>query len=276
MIDTNKMVKWMRKNIIEMAYSAGKNGAHLGSALSCVEILACLYSKIMNISPQNILTPNHDVFIPSKAHCVLSYYSALAYTGFISSKELTTFDNNLSFLPGHPIKNREKGIEFSGGSLGMGFSQGVGVALGIKQRHLDQRVFVLLGDGECDEGANWEAAQSAAHYQLNNLVVIVDSNKLQYDGFTSDIMNLYSLTDKFKSFGFYVLEVDGHNISKLLSAFYKAFSECKQMPIAIIANTIKGKGISFMENKKQWHHSVLTTEQYHNALAELGGFNGNN
>lgn len=274
MSGTKEMSKWMRKNIIEMAYSAGKNGAHLGSALSCVEILACLYSEIMDTTPENILTPEHDVFIPSKAHCVLSYYSALAYCGFINSDELLTFENNLSILPGHPICNIQKGIEFSGGSLGMGFSQGVGVALGIKQRNLNQRVFVLLGDGECDEGANWEAAQSAAHYHLNNLVIIVDANKLQYDGLTSDIMSLIDLKDKFKSFGFYSLEVDGHNTDALLSAFQTSFSECGQQPIAIIANTIKGKGISFMENQKQWHHSVLTTEQYQNALIELGGNNG--
>lgn len=271
MKNPNEMAKWMRKQIIEMGYHAGKNGAHFGSALSCVEIIACLYSQIMNTTPENITTPNHDVFIPSKAHCVLSYYSALAYCGFLSLDELLTFEENLSFLPGHPILNIEKGIEFSGGSLGMGFSLGVGMALGIKQRNLSQRVFVLLGDGECDEGANWEAAQSASHYNLDNLVIIVDANKLQYDGATTDVMNLLDLEEKFRSFGFYTLRIDGHNTTALLSAFKTAFTQSDSKPIAIIADTIKGKGISFMENQKQWHHAVLTMEQYQNALSELGG-----
>lgn len=274
MKNPNEMAIWMRKNIIEMAHNAGKNGAHLGSALSCVEILACLYGQIMNITPQNITTLNHDVFIPSKAHCVLSYYSALAYCGFFPLEELETFEKNLTNLPGHPIMNPEKGIEFSGGSLGMGFSQGVGIALGIRQHQLNNRVFILLGDGECDEGSNWEAAQAAAHYHLNNLTVIVDANKLQYDGSTVDIMNLRNLADKFQSFGFYTVNVDGHNIPELLSAFEQVFSNCGQQPSAIIANTTKGKGISFMENQKQWHHSVLSDDNYEKALEELGGTDG--
>lgn len=275
MNNLDTMSKWMREQIIEMAYNAGKNGAHLGPALSCVEILACLYGNIMDISPNNISSLEHDIFIPSKAHCVLSYYSALAYTNFISKEDLLTFEQNLTFLPGHPIINPEKGIEFSGGSLGMGFSYGVGMALGIKQRHLSQRVFVLLGDGECDEGANWEAAQSAAHFSLNNLVVIVDANKLQYDGSTDTIMNHISLKNKFESFGFYTLEVDGHDTIALLATFQNAFSNNCTQPIAIIAHTIKGKGISFMENQKHWHHSVLSKEQYDIAKLELGGNNGN-
>lgn len=274
MENLSKMTDWMRKQIIEMAYHAGKNGAHLASALSCVEIMAALYGHVMNVTPDNILTPSHDVFIPSKAHCVLSYYTALAYCGFLSSDDLNTFEDNLSILPGHPICNLEKGIEFSGGSLGMGFSQGVGMALGMKQHNLSQRVFILLGDGECDEGANWEAAQAAAHYNLNNIVVIVDANKLQYDGSTNDIMSLRNLSDKFKSFGFYTKETDGNDISKLLSTFEDVFSSQDNKPAAIIANTVKGKGISFMENKKQWHHAVLTKELYEAAMQELGGAYG--
>lgn len=275
MKDPEKMAKWMRKKIIEMAYHAGKNGAHLGSALSCVEVISCLYGQIMDVSPQNITTAKHDVFIPSKAHCVLSYYSALAYCGFITPNDLNTFEDNLTFLPGHPIWNSKKGIEFSGGSLGMGFSLGVGIALGMKRNKLNNRVYVLLGDGECDEGAIWEAAQSAAHFKLNNLVIIIDANKLQYDGSTTDIMNHISLSKKFESFGFYTLEADGHNTDNLLSAFQDAFKNNTNQPIAIIANTVKGKGISFMEHKKQWHHAVLTQEQYEAALAELGGSDGN-
>lgn len=271
MQNPKEMAHWIRRQIIEMAYHAGKNGAHLGSALSCTEILACLYGEILNVTPENILTPEHDVFIPSKAHCVLSYYAALAYCNFISMDELNTFENNLSFLPGHPIWNPQKGIEFSGGSLGMGFSLGVGIALGMKQKNLNNRVFILLGDGECDEGANWEAAQAAAHFNLNHLVVIIDANKLQYDGSTTAIMNHIDLSNKFKSFGFYTLEANGHDVNCLLSVFRDAFQNNANQPIAIIADTVKGKGISFMENQKQWHHSVLSKEQYEAALAELGG-----
>lgn len=274
MKNLKNMTQWMRKEIIEMAYHAGKSGSHLGSALSSVEILACLYGQIMDVTPQNISTTAHDIFIPSKAHCVLSYYSALAYCGFINPDDLQTFEEDLSALPGHPIRNPQIGIEFSGGSLGMGFSQGVGMALGIRQRKLEQRVFVLLGDGECDEGANWEAAQSAAHFHLNNLVIIVDANKLQYDGFTTDVMSLIDLTKKFESFGFYTWEVDGHDTDALCTVLSNSFLESKQQPIAIIANTTKGKGISFMENQKKWHHSVLTEEHYRKALEELGGTHG--
>lgn len=270
MKDPNKMAAWMRKQIIEMAYHAGKNGAHLGSALSCVEILSCLYGQVMDVNPENIMTPAHDIFIPSKAHCVLSYYAALAYCSFFSPDDLLTFEDNLGFLPGHPVRCEEKGIEFSGGSLGMGLSQGVGMALGIRKKHLSQKVFVLLGDGECDEGSNWEAAQAASHFQLNNLIVIVDANRLQYDGYTSDIMNLLDLRQKFESFGFYAVDADGHNTDEFLAAFDTCFKNCADRPVAIIAQTTKGKGISFMENQKQWHHAVLSQKDYEIALNELG------
>lgn len=263
------MSKWIRQEIIEMAHSAGKNGAHLGSSLSCVEILTCLYGKIMDISPSNCTLPSHDVFIPSKAHCVLSYYSALAYCGFFPKEELSTFEDNLTRLPGHPVMNPAMGIEFSGGSLGMGFSQGVGVALGMRQHDLQNRIYVLLGDGECDEGSNWEAAQAAAHYQLNHLTVIIDANQLQYDGLTQEVMNLQNLTDKFQAFGFYTAEADGHSIPDLLNAFDDIFLNAGSKPSALIAHTVKGKGVSFMEHQKQWHHSVLSDENYQKALHEL-------
>lgn len=269
MNDIRQMTGYMRKKIIEMAYHAGKNGAHLGAALSCVEILACLYGKVMDISLDNINCCEHDVFIPSKAHCVLSYYSALAYVGFLTEDELNTFDENMTMLPGHPIRNEGKGIEFSGGSLGMGLSLGVGIALGMKRNKLHNRVFVLLGDGECDEGANWEAIQSAAHFGLDNLVVIVDANKLQYDGYTSDIMDHIDLKNKFDSFGFVANEVDGHSIDELMNIFMNMDEIAKGKPMAIIANTVKGKGVSFMENQKQWHHAVMSEEQRDMALKEV-------
>lgn len=271
----NEMCNWMRYKIIEMAHNAGKKGAHIGSALSCVEIMACLYGKIMNVTPESCKTFKHDVFIPSKAHCVLSYYTALAYMGFIQEAMLDDFGNNESVLSGHPIMNKEIGIEFSGGSLGMGFSQSVGVALGMKRHNINNRVYVLLGDGECDEGAVWEAAQSAVHFELDNLVVVIDVNKIQYDGFTKDIMGHRSLKDKFHAFGFFCIEVDGHDIKALLAAFDKAMMNRVKQPTIILADTIKGKGISFMENNKHWHHAVLSDTDYSLAMKELGVNDGN-
>lgn len=264
-----KMSTWMRRQAIEMAYSAGNKGAHLGAGLSSIEILACLYGGATDISVHSTEQYERDIFIPSKAHCVLSFYTALAYAGFFPKEDLSEFENNGSELPGHPIMNPKRGIEFSGGSLGMGLSQGIGLALSSKRRALHNRVYVLLGDGECDEGAIWEAAMSAAHFKLDNLIVIIDRNQLQYDGQTKDIMEIDSIENKFKAFGFQSIQVDGHNVEEIYNALRKFQQEDNSMPKVIIANTIKGKGISFMENKKEWHHAVLTKENYEIAIKEL-------
>lgn len=269
LIKVGQMAKKMRKMAIDMAFSAGKRGSHLGAGLSSIEILACLYGGIMKKDSSNPNKEGRDYFIPSKAHCVLSYYTALACTGYFPLEDLKTFEQNGTKLPGHPVMNLYKGIEFSGGSLGMGLSQGVGLALSSKRKRNGSNVFILLGDGECDEGSVWEAAMSAANFKLDNLIAIVDKNKLQYDGETEHIMDLYSLKDKFSAFGFDVYETDGHNIEKLYNAFEKAIELKNQKPIVIIADTIKGKGISFMEGKKEWHHSILSEKQYSIAVNEL-------
>ncbi len=261
------MAHRMRLKSLEMNHKVGHLGAHIGPALSSIEILACLYGDVMKLGRDG--TPA-DLFIPSKAHCVLAYYTALAFSGFFPEEELETFEVNGSELPGHPVRNDRKGISFSGGSLGMGPSVGIGVALGWRRKGIDRNVFVLVGDGECNEGSVWEAFMSAAHYKLDNYVIVVDENKLQYDGTTDQVMSLGDLQGKLRSFGFDVSYVDGHDVAKLHPALVAAARSRNGKPTAIIADTLKGKGVSFMEGRKEWHHSRLTKEQYEQALAELG------
>ena len=255
----------LRNNSLKMALNAGKNGAHLGGGLSLVEVFATLYGAVIseeNINPTNI---NHDRIIISKGHCVLSYYSVLNEIGLLSNEDIACFETNGSFLHGHATRDVKRGIEFSGGSLGLGLSYAIGVALAGKINKSSYKVYAIVGDGECNEGIVWEAFMSAAHFKLDNFTVIVDSNKLQYDGNVETIMNMGSLKTKLEAFGFYTDEVDGHDVNQL----YEAFQHYKlNTPHAIVANTIKGKGVSFMENKKEWHHSVLTLEQYNIAMSE--------
>lgn len=272
-LNIKAMSIWMRKKALKMAYDVGSKGAHLGAGLSSIEILACLYGGATNISAKASNLQARDIFIPSKAHCVLSFYTALAHSGFFPIEDLNQFEHNGSELPGHPIMNLRRGIEFSGGSLGMGLSQGVGMALAAKRRQYNNKVYVLLGDGECNEGAIWEAAMSAVHFKLDDLIVIIDCNKLQYDGKTEEVMELYSLKNKFESFGFESKEVNGHNIEELYNTL-KEFQQSKNdKPKVIIANTIKGKGVSFMEGKKEWHHAILSKEQYDMAIKEVEEMN---
>ena len=266
----SELAKKMRISAIEMGYNAGKNGAHFGGGLSCIEILACLYGGVMNIDPKNPTAEKRDIFIMSKAHGVLALYTALAHTGFFPVEDLKTFEQNETELPGHPVMNPARGIEFSGGSLGMGLSQGVGVALAYKRKNIDNHVFVLLGDGELDEGEVWEAAMSAAHFKLDNLIVIVDKNKLQLDGATFDIMDLFDIDKKFSAFGFDTYSIDGHDILKLYEVLKNAVENKNSRPKVIIADTVKGKGISFMENRVEWHHAALSQKQYEVAMLELG------
>lgn len=263
--DLRNLTHKMRLKTLAMAYKAGVNGAHLGPALSCTEILACLYGAFMNTHGDG----GKDVFIPSKAHCVLSFYTALAFTGHFPEADLETFEVDGSELPGHPIMNASRGIAFSGGSLGMGPAQGIGMALAYRRKGWDGHVFVLLGDGECDEGSIWEAVMSAAHFKLDNLVLIIDHNKLQYDGPTEQIMALRSLAGKFASFGFEVFPVDGHNLADLHAVFTTAIGHRDGRPKVVVADTVKGKGVSFMEHKKEWHHARLSQAQYEQAVLEL-------
>lgn len=248
-----------------MAYNSGKNGAHLGSALSAIEILAVLYGKVMRYDSNNPTDENRDRLVISKGHCVLAYYSALRYAGFITYKDTDSFEINGSHFHGHAMRNLYNGIEFSGGSLSMGMSFAVGLALACKRKDNTGRVFALVGDGECDEGLIWESAMSAANYQLDNFTVIVDANVLQYDGPTTEIMDLKDLSAKFMSFGFEVRECDGHDCDELV----KSLQNQGKSPLCVIAHTIKGKGVSYMELNKEWHHHTLTQEQLEQAVKEV-------
>lgn len=256
----------MRRKALEVALKTGNKGTHIGGTLSMIEIMATLYVGIINLNVDNVNDDNRDRFILSKGHGVLALYIALNQIGIINDNDLLTFKENDTYLYGHPSINLKKGIEFSSGSLGQGLSLGVGTCLALKRKNnFKSKVFVLVGDGECDEGSIWEAAASASHYKLNNLVVIVDKNGLQYDGETKDILSMESMVDKWRAFGWDAVEVDGHNVDDIFDSLNKE----SRSPKVIIANTVKGKGVSFMENNPLWHHSRLSKEQFEKAIAEL-------
>jgi len=261
------MAKRMRKKVLDMALTAGASSSHFGGGLSIVDITATLYGAIMKLDPKNPKWENRDRFILSKGHGVLGYYTALSEIGYISEKDLKTFEKDGTYLFGHPVMNRSKGIEFSNGSLGMGLSLGIGVALAGKRKNIDYKVYVLMGDGECNEGSVWEAAMAGPHYKLDNLVAILDKNNLQQTGTNSEIMSVGNLASKWKSFGWQVIEIDGHNVPEI----YETFLSVKNQngPVAIVANTVKGKGFSFAENNNAWHHAPLSSSQYEAALEEL-------
>ena len=231
-----------------------------------MEILVVLYTGILRVNPEDAENPDRDRFFISKAHGVLAYYTALEKRGYLSDDDLESFERDEGTLAGHPVRDLSRGIEYSGGSLGMAFSVGIGQALAAKHDGRPSHIYVLLGDGECDEGANWEAFLSAPNWKLNNLTVIIDANQLQYDGPTANVMNLSPLADKLRAFNWEVLEVDGHNVRELYEALSTPDSE---KPRVIIAHTVKGKGVSFMEGVKEWHHSVLNDKNYEAALREF-------
>ena len=259
--------KKIRENILNMAYSAGSSSAHIGGALSIADILSFLFVNKMKIELKNPLDENRDRFILSKGHACLAYYAGLCELGYISKDELKTFEKNNSNLLGHPVINRKLGIEFSNGSLGMGLSLGIGVAIASKKKKKKLNVFVILGDGECNEGSVWEGAMAAPNFKLDNLHVIIDRNNFQQTGSNKEIMDLGDLKKKWISFGWETIELDGHNLNELSNYFSKS-DEIKK-PKAIIANTIKGKGFSFSENDNSWHHGILTKSIYEKALSEL-------
>lgn len=257
----------IRLDAMDMALASGNNGSHLGGSLSCVEIMAVLYGEVLHLDIENPLNPARDRFIPSKNHCVLSHIPALAEAGFIKHEEILEFQKDGGRLTGYP-QRQEIGLEYSGGSLGMAISVGVGLALSSKEKNRGNKIYILMGDGELNEGSIWEALMSGAHYKLDNLVAIIDRNHLSYDGDTEAVMALDSLTDKFRSFNWFVSECNGHDTLDLL----KAFAEDPQgKPHVIIADTVKGKGVSFIENRPEWHHHRLSQEEYEKAKAELTG-----
>jgi len=262
-----QMTKNMRKNILDMSLEAGTESSHFGGGLSIVDITATLYGGVMKYDPKKPEWEDRDRFILSKGHGVLGYYTALSEIGLISKEELLTFEKSKSFLLGHPVMNRKKGIEFTNGSLGMGLSVGVGVAIAAKKKNKTHKIFVLIGDGECNEGSVWEAAMSAPHFKLDNIIAIIDKNNFQQTGSSVEILNTNSLNKKWTSFGWDVSELDGHNINELFENLNKKNTQGK--PKLIIANTIKGKGFSFSENTNEWHHKILTKNQYDKAISEL-------
>jgi len=262
-----EMAKRMRKKALDMALNAGAGSSHFGGGLSIIDITATLYGAIMNLDPTSPKWGNRDRFILSKGHGVLGYYTALSEIGYISEKDLKTFEKDGTYLFGHPVMKRSKGIEFSNGSLGMGLSLGIGVALAGRRKNMDYKVYVLMGDGECNEGSVWEAAMAGPHYRLDNLVAILDKNNLQQTGTNSEIMSVGDLASKWKSFGWKVFEIDGHNVPEIYNTFLSAKKQ--NGPVAIVANTIKGKGFSFAENNNAWHHAPLSSSQYESALKEL-------
>ena len=257
----------VRKNILEMAVSAGSSSAHFGGALSITEIVSTLFGCQMKIDKKNPQWEDRDRFILSKGHACLAYYAALCEVGYISKEELKTFEKNDTNLLGHPVINRNLGIDFSNGSLGMGLSLGIGVAISSKKKKKNFKVYVIIGDGECNEGSIWEAAMAAPNFKLNNLYVIIDKNNFQQTGSNKEIMSVENLKDKWSSFGWHTTELDGHNIQDL----QKFFKESKNIdkPKAIIANTVKGKGFSFSENNNDWHHSILSKSFHEKAINEL-------
>ncbi|MEM0360454.1 MAG: transketolase [Candidatus Diapherotrites archaeon] len=253
--------------VLSLKMTSKANSGHPGGSLSEADILAALFFHEMKINPANPRDPERDRFVLSKGHASPGLYSALALKGIISMKELDGFREINCMLQGHPSRDTP-GIETIAGSLGQGFSVACGMALAAKMDGKNHKVFVVLGDGEIQEGIVWESALFAAHYNLKNLIAIVDANGCQNDGYVKDIMQVEPIKEKFEAFGWNTLSIDGHDLEQIIGALEKAkFSE---KPIAIIARTIKGKGVSFMENDPQWHGKALNAEQLQKALKELG------
>ena len=262
-----ELSKKIRKNILDMSLEAGASSSHFGGSLSTVEILSTLYQSVMKFDYKKPLWNERDRFILSKGHACLGFYSVLHQFNFLKKEDLKTFEKNDSFLLGHPVINKLKGIEFSNGSLGMGLSIGIGIALAKNHLKLENKVYVILGDGECNEGSIWEGAMAASKFKLQNLRVIIDKNNYQQTGSTEEVMPNKNLGNKFDQFGWNVNEVDGHNLKDLYAAIIE--DKLNEKPSVIVANTIKGKGVQFFENDNKWHHNLLTKVDYENAIKEV-------
>lgn len=265
-LELMKIANEVRKGAVTAVYNA-KSG-HPGGSLSAADIYAYLFFEEMNIDPKEPKKADRDRFVLSKGHTAPGYYAALAHRGFFPVEDLTTLRKVGSYLQGHPDMKHIPGVDMSSGSLGQGISAAVGMALSAKLSNDDYRVYTLLGDGEIQEGQVWEAAMLASHRKLDNLVVIVDNNGLQIDGAIDEVCSPYPIDKKFEAFNFHVINVDGHDFDALDAAFKEA-RETKGQPTAIIAKTIKGKNVSFMENQESWHGSAPNAEQYAVAMADL-------
>ena len=263
----SEIAKDIRKGIIEAVYS-GQSG-HPGGSLSIADIMTVLYFYEMNIEPENPKKEDRDRLVLSKGHCAPALYSTLANRGFFDIKELQTLRKIDSRLQGHPDMNKIPGVDMTTGSLGQGLSAANGMAIAGKLDNKDYRVYCIMGDGEIEEGQVWEAAMASNKYKLDNLCVIVDNNNLQIDGTIEEVMSSYPIDEKFKSFGFQVINIDGHNMQEIIDAFDVA-RNIKGKPVCIIAKTIKGKGVSFMENNPKWHNGAISDEEYKIAMKDLG------
>ncbi|WP_125154000.1 transketolase [Clostridium rectalis] len=266
--ELKSIAKQVRKDIVTMLTES--HSGHPGGSLSAVEILVTLYFHEMNVNPENPKDLNRDRFVLSKGHAAPVLYSTLARKGFFNVEELNTLRKIGSILQGHPNMNEVPGVDMSTGSLGQGISAAVGMALAGKIDKKDYKVYALLGDGELEEGQVWEASMAAAHYGLDNLVAFVDHNGLQIDGECKNVMSPEPVSDKFRAFRWNVIDVDGHDFQQLIDALQEA-KKVKNKPTVIVCKTIKGKGVSFMENEAGWHGTAPTLEQCEQALTEIGG-----
>lgn len=264
--ELKKTANEVRKGIIKSTHAA-KSG-HPGGSLSAADLFTYLYFVELNVDPKNPKDENRDRFVLSKGHVAPGYYSTLAERGFFPKEDLLTLRHVGSYLQGHPDMKKIPGVDMSSGSLGQGISAAVGMALAAKLQNKDYRTYTLLGDGEIQEGQVWEAAMFAGARKLDNLVVIVDNNGLQIDGKVEDVCSVYPIDKKFEAFNFQAINIDGHNFDEIRAAMQKA-RETKGMPTAIIMHTVKGKGVSFMENQAGWHGKAPNDEEYEIAMADL-------
>lgn len=260
-----ELSKAMRLRALEMAKAAGKSGAHLGGSFSSMDIIAVLYGGILNYRVEEPDWSERDRFITSKRHCYLASYSALKEIGMIDYSQMMSFHEDGGTLAGYPWKP-DLGLDFSGGSLGMGLSVGIGMALAGKRRNLNYRIYILLGDGECNEGAIWEGFMAASKFSLDNVVVIIDHNHMQFDGKEEDIMPMGSFKEKLEAFGFTALDVNGHSVEDLYRVFHVGE---KGKPLAVIADTVKGYGLPSIENKPESHHIMLNDTDYEYMLRRI-------
>ena len=264
--ELESMARRIRLDIARMTYQSGLKGAHLGGSMSVADILAVLYGGILKYDVKDPLSPERDRLILSKAHAAVALYAALHEAGFLTKEDIDGALQGNSPLFEHPRMDPVHGIEFSGGSLGQGLSLGMGTALGLKKKGINAGVYVILGDGECDEGQVWEAAAAVAHFGLNRVTVIVDDNGLQFDGRKEDILKAGDAAGRWASYGYSVTTVDGHDVEALRGALER---DAGDRPKVIIAKTVKGKGVSFAENDVTWHTGRLTDELYQEAIREL-------
>lgn len=258
----------LRRDVIEMVFRAGSG--HAGGSLSAADIVTALYWYELRIDPARPDWPERDRLVLSKGHCAPIVYAALARRGYFEPAVLQTFRQTGSLLQGHPDMHRTVGLDMTSGSLGHGLSVGLGMALGARQSGLGFRVFVLMSDGEMQEGMTWEGAMAAAHFGVGGLTVLLDRNRLQVDGWTSEVMEIEPISDKFRAFGWHVLTTDGHDLAAIIEALDRRRALSSEAPAAIICRTTKGKGVSFMEDVMEWHGGTLSREQYEQAMRDLG------